>query len=423
MIQQRKSAMQRVATAPKCRHCAKALSVMFVDLGATPVANDYLASDNSNEVYYPLRTYVCESCRLVQLEDFKRSTDLFADDYAYFSSVSTTWLDHACRYADSMERRLKLGATSTVVEIASNDGYLLQYFKAKGIKVLGIEPSRSVAEYAIREKGIPTKVLFFGREVAEQTVAEGFVADLIAANNVLAHVPDINDFVTGCRELLKPQGVATFEFPHLLNLIRLGQFDTIYHEHFSYISLLAAVRIFAANGMKVFDVEEHPTHGGSLRVFACRFDASWLRTPEVDKLLAVEHDAGLDRNEIYGSFAEKVRETKRALLTLLIRLKREGKTIVGYGAPAKANTLLNYCGIGRDMLDFTVDRSLHKQGKFLPGTRLPIRAPEEIDRVRPDIVMILPWNIREEIIRQMAHIRKWGGRFIVPIPTPELIDL
>lgn len=413
--------MQPSATPLKCRHCATALTVRFADLGATPIANDYLLSDNTSETYYPLRAYVCEECRLVQLEDFKRSADLFAEDYAYFSSVSTTWLDHARRYADLMERRFKLGPGSTVVEIASNDGYLLQYFKAKHIKVLGIEPSRSVAEYAIREKGIPTKILFFGREVALRTVAEGFAADLIAANNVLAHVPDINDFVSGCCALLKPEGVATFEFPHLLNLVKLGQFDTIYHEHFSYISLLAAERIFAANGMKVFDVEEHPTHGGSLRVFACRSGAQWLRTSAVDRLLAAERAAGLDRNEIYRAFAEKVRGTKRALLTLLIRLKREGKTIVGYGAPAKANTLLNYCGIGRDILEFTVDRSLHKQGKFLPGTRIPIRTPEEIDKVKPDIVMILPWNIKEEIIDQLAHIRTWGAQFIVPIPTPELI--
>jgi 2-polyprenyl-3-methyl-5-hydroxy-6-metoxy-1,4-benzoquinol methylase len=414
--------MQQAAPILKCRHCAAELTVTFADLGATPVANDYLASDNVSETYYPLRAYVCEACRLVQLQDFKRSADLFADDYAYFSSVSTTWLDHARRYADAMEERFKLDRASTVVEIASNDGYLLQYFKVKGVRVLGIEPSRSVAEYAIREKSIPTKIQFFGRDTAVQIAAEGFAADLIAANNVLAHVPDINDFVAGCRELLKPDGVVTFEFPHLRNLILLGQFDTIYHEHFSYISLLAAERILATASMKVFDVEEISTHGGSLRVFACRATAGWLRTAAVDRLLAAERAVGLDRNEIYGAFAEKVRTTKRALLTLLIGLKREGRTIVGYGAPAKGNTLLNYCGIGRDMLDFTVDRSPHKQGKFLPGSRLPIRAPEEIDRLRPDIVMILPWNIKEEIIRQMAHIRAWGGRFVVPIPTPQVID-
>ncbi len=422
MMHQGETGMQQAATTLKCRHCDNALTLRFVDLGATPVANDYLESDNTSEVYYPLRAYVCEECWLVQLEDFKRSTDLFADNYAYFSSVSTTWLAHARCYADSMERRFKLDPTSTVVEIASNDGYLLQYFKEKQIRVLGIEPSRSVAEYAIREKEIPTKILFFGREVATQIAAEGFAADLIAANNVLAHVPNINDFVTGCRDLLKPEGVATFEFPHLLNLIRLGQFDTVYHEHFSYISLLACVRIFAANGMKVFDVEEHPTHGGSLRVFACRFEARWQRSPEVDKLLAVERAAGLDRRDAYSTFAGRVCGTKRALLTLLIRLKRDGKTIVGYGAPAKANTLLNYCGIGRDILEFTVDRSVHKQGKFLPGTRLPIKHPQEIDKVKPDIVMIMPWNIKDEIIKEMAHVRAWGGQFVVPIPTPELID-
>jgi SAM-dependent methyltransferase len=422
MILQCEAQNTRKSRILKCRHCANELSTLFVDLGATPIANDYLLSDAAAEVYYPLRAYVCELCRLVQLEDFKKPSELFADDYAYFSSMSSTWVDHARRYADAMERRFNLDTDSTVVEIASNDGYLLQFFKAKGIRTLGIEPSHSVAEYAIREKGVPTKIAFLGREVGAETAREGFAGDLVAANNVLAHVPDINDFVQGCHALLKDEGVATFEFPHLLNLIQLNQFDTIYHEHFSYISLIAAMRIFAANGMRVFDVDELATHGGSLRVYACRDSASWRSTARVDSVLAAEREAGLDKASAYTAFSEKVRETKRALLSLLIQLKREGKTIVGYGAPAKGNTLLNYCGIGRDMLDFTVDRSPHKQGKFLPGSRIPIKSPEELDRARPDLIMILPWNIKDEIVGKMAHVRHWGCRFIVPIPTPKLVD-
>jgi SAM-dependent methyltransferase len=408
----------------KCRHCAAALSVIFADLGATPVSNDYipLSRRYDAEPYYPLRAYVCEKCRLVQLEDYRRATELFREDYAYFSSVSSSWVDHAHRYADAMEGRFKLGPLSNVVEIASNDGYLLQFFKAKGINVLGIEPSRSVAEYAIEKKDIPSLVEFFGRAVGARLNGEGKAADLMAANNVLAHVPDINDFVQGFRELLKPQGVATFEFPHLLNLIKFNQFDTIYHEHFSYLSLLAADQIFKANGLRVFDVEQIPTHGGSLRLFVCRDAAAWLTSVRVEGLLAIEKEAGLDDNKIYQAFAEQVRETKRALLSLLIELKRAGKTIVGYGAPAKGNTLLNYCGIGADMLEFTVDLSKKKQGMFLPGTRLPIKSPEAIDAVKPDYVLILPWNIKEEIMVQMARIRGWGGKFIVPIPFAEILD-
>lgn len=415
-------AVQKTST--NCRACKTPLSVLFADLAATPIANDFIPEDRRNdaELYYPLRAFVCENCRLVQLEDFRRSTELFREDYAYFSSISETWLNHARRYAEDITERLNLSSDSLIVEIGSNDGYLLQFFKAKGMSVLGVEPSRSVAEHAIRERGIPTEIMFFGRDIGAQLSEQGKGADLCIANNVLAHVPDINDFVQGFRELLKPQAVATFEFPHLLNLIKLNQFDTIYHEHFSYISLLAAQRIFATNGMRVFDVEEIPTHGGSLRLFVTTKDSGWRGTQRVSDLLRVERTAGLDDNRVYEAFAEQVRETKRALLSLLIALKRAGKTIVGYGAPAKGNTLLNYCGIGADMLEFTVDRSPWKQGMFLPGSRLPIKAPDAIDALQPDYVLILPWNLKEEIMMQMARIRTWGGKFIVPIPTAQVID-
>lgn len=406
-----------------CRHCKTPLSVLFADLGATPVSNDYLPADRryGAEPYYPLRAFVCEECRLVQLEDFRRADELFREDYAYFSSVSTSWLDHAKRYTDEMVATYGLTPASTIVEVASNDGYLLQYFKARGMNVLGVEPCKSVADHAITEKGVPTRILFFGEATARQLAAEGFSADLTAANNVLAHVPDINDFVSGFREILKPQGVSTFEFPHLYNQIRENQFDTIYHEHFSYLSLMAADRFFEKNGMRVFDVEKLPTHGGSLRLHTCRADSAHVRSPRVDAVLAEERALGMHENGVYTGFAEQARETKRALLELLINLKRHGKTIVGYGAPAKGNTLLNYCGIGSDFLEFTVDRSPQKQGMFLPGTRLPILAPQAIDALRPDFVLILPWNIKDEVMAQMAYVRDWGGKFIVPIPRATIL--
>ncbi|WIM10066.1 class I SAM-dependent methyltransferase [Enhydrobacter sp.] len=407
-----------------CRHCGAILTTVFADLGVTPVANDYLspARRDQAESFYPLKAYVCGNCRLVQLRDFHGSRDLFREDYAYFSSFSTSWLQHAKNYAEYMRRRLRLGPQSLVVEVASNDGYLLQYFKQKGIPVLGIEPCRSVADFAIAKIGIPTRIEFFGRETAIRLADEGFSADLAVANNVLGHVPDINDFVSGFAAILEPDGVATFEFPHLLNLIRLNEFDTIYHEHFSYLSLLAAERIFPANGLRIFDVERLSTHGGSLRLFACRTEAVHERTHRVDELAATEREAGLHTDEPYIRFSEQVRETKRSLLELLIALKRQGHSIVGYGAPAKGNTLLNYCGIGGDTLDFTVDRSPHKQGLFLPGTRLEIRAPEAIDRHKPDFVLILPWNLQDEVMSQLAHIGQWGGKFIVPIPRARIVD-
>ncbi|MDE2623750.1 MAG: methyltransferase domain-containing protein [Betaproteobacteria bacterium] len=406
-----------------CRHCGEPLSVVFADLGATPVSNDYLSADQRNgaEPYYPLRAFCCSACRLVQLEDFRRADDLFREDYAYFSSISTSWVDHARRYADAMQARYGLSTASTIVEVASNDGYLLQFFKKKDMRVLGVEPCKSVADWAREKLGIPSEVTFFGNETAARLRSEGFAADLTAANNVLAHVPDINDFVSGFREILKPEGVSTFEFPHLLNLIRESQFDTIYHEHFSYLSLLAATAFFETAGLRVFDVEKLPTHGGSLRLHVCKQEASHLTTAQVEAVLAEERAAGLDSDEVYRGFSEQVRETKRALLELLIGLKRQGKTIVGYGAPAKGNTLLNYCGVGADFLEYTVDRSPQKQGMYLPGTRLEIRAPEAIFETRPDYVLILPWNIKDEVMEQIDSVRSWGGKFIVPIPRAAIL--
>lgn len=407
----------------KCRHCNAPLTKIFVDLGAMPVSNDFIKEENRNgpENYYPLRTYICDSCRLLQLEDFRKANDLFREDYAYFSSISTSWLTHAKKYAEMMSSRFNLNSSNTVIEIASNDGYLLQFFKEKGINILGIEPCRSVAEFAINKKSIPTRIEFFGEKLGKDLAAEGNSADLTIANNVLAHVPNINDFVSGFREILKPEGIATFEFPHLLNLIKLNQFDTIYHEHFSYISLIAAKNIFASNGLRIFDVETIPTHGGSLRLFVCRPEASWTTTDRVDNILHQEYEEGLGDDEVYFNFAKKTREVKNSLLELLISLKRRGNIIVGYGAPAKGNTLLNYCGIGPDFLEFTVDRSPQKQGLYLPGTRLPIKSPEAIKDVKPDYVLILPWNIKDEIIDEMEFIREWGGKFIVPIPQAHII--
>lgn len=411
------------ATLTKCRHCGEGLSLLFADLGATPVSNDYLRPEQRDgaEPYYPLRAFCCSACRLVQLEDFRRADDLFREDYAYFSSVSTSWVEHARRYADAMEARYGLVPSSTVVEVASNDGYLLQFFKNKSMNVLGVEPSKSVADWARDKVGIPTEVVFFGAETGARLRDAGYAADLTAANNVLAHVPDINDFVSGFREILKPEGVSTFEFPHLLNQILENQFDTIYHEHFSYLSLLAAEAFFGSNGLRVFDVEKLPTHGGSLRLHVCKIDASYSRSATVDAVLDEERAAGLGSDEVYRNFSEQVRETKRALLELLIELKRDNQTIVAYGAPAKGNTLLNYCGIGADFLEYTVDRSPQKQGLFLPGTRLSIRSPDAIAETKPDYVLILPWNIKEEVMEQMSHVRSWGGKFILPIPRATIV--
>jgi SAM-dependent methyltransferase len=407
-----------------CRHCNEKLDLVLADLGSTPISNDFLRPESvlGGEPYYPLRVFVCRNCRLAQLQDFFKSADLFREDYTYFSSFSSSWLEHSKRYAEQMSKRFNLDSSSQVVEIASNDGYLLQYFKEAGLNVLGIEPSQSVADVAIKERNIPTEVMFFGEETARILVDRGITADLMAANNVFAHVPNITDFAKGFSILLKPRGVATFEFPHLLNLIQLNQFDTIYHEHFSYLSLLAAESIFKAANLRVFDVERLPTHGGSLRLFVCHLDDPRDEEPGLKEVRDLERNAGMDDDALYLNFAENVRETKRKLLDVLSGLKRQGKTIVGYGAPAKGNTLLNYCGVGRDFLEFTTDRSPHKQGLYLPGTRIEVKAPEAIEEFKPDYVLILPWNLKDEVMEQMKVIRSWGGKFIVPIPTATIID-
>jgi SAM-dependent methyltransferase len=399
-----------------CRFCGAVLRKVFADLGETPLANRYLSEDQLDEPepFFPLRALVCERCLLVQLEQFQTPDEIFSD-YAYFSSYSTSWLEHCRRYAEMAVERFDLGADSKVVEIASNDGYLLRYFDERSIPVLGVEPAANVAETAI-EKGIPTVVEFFGRDTAGRLAADG-QADLLIGNNVLAHVPDLNDFVAGMKLLLRPGGAITMEFPHLMRLIEDREFDTIYHEHFSYFSLLTVTQVFDAHGLAVFDVEELPTHGGSLRIYARHADdASRPAGERVADLARRERDAGLGELDPYVAFADVVQEEKRAIVSLLTSIKDEGKTIVGYGAPAKGNTLLNFCGIGTDVIEYTVDMNPHKQGLYLPGTHIPIRAPDAIRETRPDVVFILPWNIRQEIERQLAFIRDWGGEFAVRSP-------
>jgi SAM-dependent methyltransferase len=370
---------------------------------------------NEKEHFYPLHVYVCEKCFLVQLEEYVTPEHIFTE-YAYFSSYSDSWLDHAREYTEQIVPRFSLGTASHVVELASNDGYLLQYFVQKGINCLGIEPARNVAEVALA-RGIPTIVRFFGEKTADELATEGKQADLLIGNNVLAQVPDVNDFVRGMKLLLKPGGLFTLEFPHLLQLIEGNQFDTIYHEHFSYFSFSSAKRIFDAHGFDLFDVEELTTHGGSLRIYGCHYgDRSKPVSKRVLDIQDREKREGFDQIERYFTFSEKVKETKRTLLSFLIGAKQEGKTIVGYGAPGKGNTLLNYCGIRTDFLDYTVDRNPYKQGKLLPGTRIPIFHPDRIRETKPDFLLILPWNFKEEIMKQMAYIREWGGVFVVPIP-------
>jgi len=412
------------SASPHCRHCSAELDLPFADLGETPIANDFIAAEDLHciEPRYPLRAFVCRNCRLVQLEDFVRADRVFRADYAYQSSMSSSWLAHAQHYVEDMIEALKLGSLSRVIEIASNDGYLLQYFKVAGIPVTGIEPAASVAKIAREQRGIPTIETFFGENEALNLRETIGPADLIAANNVLAHVPDINDFVAGFRILLKPNGIATFEFPHLLNLMKLGQFDTIYHEHFSYLSLTALERIFRKAGLSVFDAKELPTHGGSLRLFVCPSEAALAETDALKGIRGKEKKASLDTDAPYLAFAEKPRATKTALLALLGSLKAKGKTIAAYGAPAKGNTLLNYCGIGTDIIDFTVDRAPSKQGRFLPGSHIPIYGPEAIAARKPDFVLILPWNLVSEITNDLAFIRTWGGRFILPMPSPHLLE-
>lgn len=411
------SAMTGRPVAGRCRFCGTSFRHRVVDLGMSPLCESFLRADQLNEMepFYPLNVWVCEQCFLVQLEEYVTGEEIFSD-YAYFSSFSDTWVSHARRYVDQMIDRLRLTTRSRVVEIASNDGYLLQFFVQRGIPALGIEPAANVAKVA-ESKGVPTIVRFFGVDTARDLLAAGHEADLILGNNVLAQVPDLNDFVAGLKILLAPSGVVTIEFPHLLRTIDGNQFDQVYHEHFSYFSLYAVERIFAAHGLPIFDVEELPTHGGSLRIYARHSeDTTKELTDRLVDLRAREAEAGVATLGYYKDFEARVRETKRKLLKFLIEAKQADKKVVGYGAPGKGNTLLNYCGIRTDLLDFTVDRSPHKQGKFLPGTHIPILPPERLWEAQPDYVLILPWNLRNEIMEQLAGIREWGGRFVVPIP-------
>ncbi len=406
-----------------CRFCGTRLRHEFADLGMSPLCETYLTGDEVNqmEAFYPLKVFVCERCFLVQLQEYVSAGEIFSE-YAYFSSYSDSWLRHSKKYVDMVCERFGLDATSKVVELASNDGYLLQYFVEKGIPVLGVEPAANVAKVA-EEKGVRTLVEFFGVESALRLSAGGEEADLIIGNNVLAQVPDINDFVEGIKLLLKARGAATIEFPHLMRLIEGNQLDTIYHEHFSYFSLLASERIFASHGLTVFDVEELRSHGGSLRVYLRHAeDDSKPICERVGELRNRELAAGYDEIETYSAFGERAKATKRNILEYLIRAKREGKAIAGYGAPGKGNTLLNYCGIRQDFLDYTVDRNPYKHGKFLPGTHIPIFGVERIAETRPDYVFILPWNLKEEIIGQMGYIREWGGKFVVPIPDVQVYE-
>jgi len=410
------------AVEPSCRFCDAPLRHLLVDLGTSPLCESYVSADDYNqaEPFYPLRVHICDRCFLAQLEEFVPVSEIFSE-YAYFSSYSDSWVEHARRYANQMARNLQLGTESLVVEIASNDGYLLQHFVKMGIPVLGIEPAANVAKAAV-ERRVPTLVRFFGRETADEMARGGQFADLLTANNVLAQVPDVRDFVAGIKTILTPRGVVTIEFPHLVRLMESNQFDTIYHEHYSYFSFYSAERILESAGLRVYRVDRLPTHGGSLRVYATL--ASDLRPVEacVDEMRRNEEAFGINRLDTYRRFAENVRETKRALLEFLIEAKRAGKRLCAYGAPGKGNTLLNYCGVRTDFLDFTVDRNPYKQGKFLPGTRIPIRCPEALRDARPDYVLILPWNLKDEIINQAGFIREWGGRFVVPIPAIKVYD-
>jgi 2-polyprenyl-3-methyl-5-hydroxy-6-metoxy-1,4-benzoquinol methylase len=403
----------------KCRHCESELKLPLVDLGSAPPSNAYLTAQTLHEPekWFPLRVLVCESCWLVQTEDFAQAHELFDAEYAYFSGFSSSWLTHSERYVADMTARFDLTSTCHVVEIAANDGYLLQYVKARNIPCMGVEPTASTAA-AARSKGIPIVEDFFGVRLASELAAQGKQADLTAANNVLAHVPDINDFVAGFATLLKPHGVATFEFPHLLKLVAENQFDTIYHEHFSYLSLTAVKRIFSANGLTVFDVEAHPTHGGSLRVFAQRSDTGQHpRSSRVDDLLQHEANAGMLTTAFYSDFQSRTNQVKNDFLGFLLEALRQRKTVAAYGAAAKGNTLMNYAGIRPDLISFVVDRNPAKQGKFMPGSRIPIVDEPYLQQTKPDYVVILPWNLKTEVMQQLAYIRDWGGQFVCAVPN------
>ena len=412
----------RTGTVDCCRFCQAQLKHTFVDLGMSPLCESLITEEQLNmmEPFYPLHVFVCGECFLVQLLEYVKPQEIYGE-YAYFSSYSDSWLEHARRYVEMISARFNLSAKSQVVELASNDGYLLRNFVARGIPALGVEPAANVAAVAV-QRGIPTVVAFFGVATAQALVADGKSADLIIGNNVLAHVPDLNDFVGGIKILLKPAGVATMEFPHLLRLIEGNQYDTIYHEHFSYLSLLTVKRIFATHGMRIFDVEELRTHGGSLRIYVCHQESQDQPAgSRVTQLLTLEEKEGVNRLDYYRGFGEKVKAIKRNLLEFLLQAKRQGKQIVGYGAPGKGNTLLNYCGIRTDFIDYTVDRNPYKHGKYTAGTHIPIFPPEKIQETKPDYVLILPWNLREEIVSQLSYIRKWDGKCVVPIPDVEVL--
>ncbi len=403
-----------------CRFCNAGLKRTFVDLGMSPLANSFLKHDalEQMEQFYPLHVFVCDECLLVQLEEFEAPEQIFSD-YAYFSSYSETWLNHAKNYVNLMISRYGLNQSSQIIEIASNDGYLLQFFKKEGIPVLGIEPAANVAKVA-EKKGITTIMKFFGEKMANELVNNGIKADLLLGNNVLAHVPNLNDFVKGLKILLKPNGIITMEFPHLLNLIEQNQFDTIYHEHFSYFSLYVIQKIFSFHGLKIFDVNELPTHGGSLRIYAKHNENSSSVTKRMYDLLEKEDKSGLASISTYEKFSEKVYKLKRALLKILIDIKNDNKKIVGYGAAAKGNTLLNYCGIGTDFIEYVVDQNPYKQGLYLPGTHIRIEPPEKIQETKPDYILILPWNLKYEIMSQMDSVQRWGGKFLVPVPEVKI---
>jgi len=399
----------------KCRHCGNQSFIPFADLGNAPLSNAMLAKADAPEIHYPLMVEVCDRCFLAQVTANPPAAEIFDSNYTYFSSYSRSWLEHAERFAAIAVERFGLGAQSQVIEVASNDGYLLQYFKARGIPVLGVEPTANTAAVAVG-KGIPTIVDFFGRRLAEDRLAGG--ADLIVGNNVFAHVPDINDFAAGLKAVLKPTGVVSLEFPHLLRLVEQAQFDTIYHEHFSYLSLATTERILATQGLKIFDVEELPTHGGSLRVFAAHAeDESHERAPSIDAVLAEEERAGLRTREPYESFQRRIDTIRDSFLAFLHQQRAAGATVAGYGAAAKGNTLLNYCGVkGRELIDFVADASPHKQGRFLPGSRIPVVAPDRVDEEKPDFIVIFPWNLFDEVTAQLVHARGWGARFVTAIP-------
>ena len=405
-----------------CRFCNSSLNHVFVDLGNTPLANSFLDESElkKNELTIPLIAYVCENCFLVQLTESSSPKEIFSD-YAYFSSYSSTWLKHAENYVQMMSEHYSFNENSLVIELASNDGYLLQYFKQKNIPVLGIEPAENVAKFAIK-KGIDTKIDFFTEDFATDLKNNNKQADLIVANNVLAHVPELNNFVTGIRILLKDNGIATLEFPHLLNLIEKNQFDTIYHEHFSYFSLITVIDLFKHHKLEVFDVEEISTHGGSLRLFVKHHgNTNFSKTPKIKNILDKELDAGLNKIDTYKNFSMAAEKIKKDLNFFLQNCKKSGKQVIGYGAPAKGNTLLNFCNIDKTLISYTVDKNIHKQGKYLPGIQIPIKPLEEIKKTKPDFVLILPWNLQNEIINEINFIQDWGGKFVIPIPEVKIL--